>query len=140
MFGDSLIEMKTEEAILLLDDDPEVTQTLGVLLEGEGYTIVAAHTGADGLRRIREGGVGLVLLDLRLPDVDGREVMREAQQDPGAPEFIIITGNTALDSAIEAVERSAAGYLPKPVDFHRLSVIVRRVFERRRLLRENARL
>ncbi len=140
MSGDSLIDMKAEETILLVDEDPDVTQTLGDLLEGEGYTVTIAHTGMDGLRRIGEGGIGLVLLDLGLPDMKGSEVMHEAQQDPAAPEFIIVTGHATLDSAIEAVERSAMGYLPKPVDFRRLSTIVRRVFERRRLMHENRRL
>jgi PAS domain S-box-containing protein len=132
--------MTGDDAVLVIDDDLEVTQTLRDFLVGEGHTVAVAHTGADGLRRIREGGVGLVLLDLLLPDTKGGDVMREALRAPAPPEFIIVTGHATLDSAIEAVEESAAGYLPKPVDFPRLGAIVRRVFERRRLLRENERL
>ena len=129
--------MKDQEAILVVDEEPGLTKTLSEFLTGEGHTVAVAHTGAAALRRIREGGIGLVLLDLRLPDTNGRDVMQEARRDPAAPEFIIVAGHATLDAAREAVEGSAAGYLPKPVDLHRLGVVVRRVFERRRLLREN---
>ncbi len=132
--------MQGDDVVLVIDDDPAVTQTLRDYIAAEGHAVAVAHTGAAGLQRIREGGVGLVLLDLFLPDMKGTAVMREALRDPAPPEFIIVTGHATLDSAIEAVEGSAAGYLPKPVDFPRLGMIVRRVFERRRLTRENARL
>ncbi|MBI3629966.1 MAG: response regulator, partial [Candidatus Rokubacteria bacterium] len=132
--------MASDDAVLVIDDDPDVTQALSDFLAGEGYAVAVAHTGADGLRRIREGGVGLVLLDLLLPDMNGGDVMRGALGGPESPEFIIVTGHASLDSAIEALAGSAAGYLPKPVDFSRLRTIVQRAIERRRLVRENNRL
>lgn len=132
--------MSGEEAILLVDDDRGVTETLRDFLRGEGYAVEVARTGAEGFRKIRDGAFGLVLLDLVLPDVKGVTVMRDAQELDAPPEFIIVTDRATLDSAVEAVEGSAAGYLSKPVDLPRLGRIVRRVFERRQLLRENARL
>ena len=132
--------MERDDVVLVIDDDPAVTRTLRDFIAAEGHAVAVAHTGAAGLQRIREGDVGLVLLDLLLPDTKGTDVMREALRDPAPPEFIIVTGHATLDSAIEAVEGSAAGYLPKPVDFSRLGTIVRRVLERRRLTRDNARL
>lgn len=128
--------MSAEEAVLLVNDDRGVTKTLREFLRGEGYAVEVARTGADGFRKIRDGAFGLVLLDLVLPDVPGATLMRDAQQLDAPPEFIIVTDQATLDSAVEAVG-NAAGYLPKPVDLARLGRIVRRVFERRRLLREN---
>src|SRR5260370_37639879 len=64
--------------------------------------------------------------------------MRDAQKLGAPPEFIVVAERKTLDSAMETVEGSAAGYLAKPVDVPRLGRIVRRVFERRRLVRENA--
>lgn len=130
--------MGERDAILLIDDDPDVVLLLGDFLEREGYSVVGAGTGAEGLRLIREGSFALVLLDLFLPDTDGISVMREAQKLDAPPEFIIVTGHASLDSAILAVEGRTAGYILKPVDLPRLAVIVGRVFERRRLMQDNA--
>lgn len=132
--------MPADDVVLVIDDDREVARALHTFIEKEGFEVAVAHTGASGLGRIREGGVGLVLLDLRLPDMGGVEIMRAALGVPAPPEFVIVTGHATLDTAMEAVEGSATGYLPKPVDFSRLGTIVRRVIDRRRLMRENTRL
>ena len=127
------------ESILIVDDDRDVAATVGDYLTREGYAVVAAETGAQGLERLREGGVGLLLVDLHLPDMDGALVMRAAQQLAAPPEVVVITGYATVDSAVQAVGGSA-GYLMKPIELPRLGGIVRRVFDRRRLLRENNRL
>src|SRR6185295_13666498 len=128
------------ERILILDDDHEVAAFLAEFLEGRGYQVVTAHTGADGLAILQGGHIGLVLLDLRLPDMDGNRVMEEAHQLAAPPDIVCVTGEASLDSAIKAVEGGTAGYVLKPVDPRRLEPIVARIWERRRLLRENARL
>src|SRR3972149_6739288 len=132
--------MAERDAILLVDDDPEVIRLLGEHLEAEGYLVLVARTGGDGLRLLRERPVTLLLLDLVLPDMGGLNLMLEARGLPTPPEVVIVTGYASLETAIEAVEGSAAGYIVKPVDLGRLSIIVGRVIERRRLLRENAEL
>jgi PAS domain S-box-containing protein len=128
------------ERILVLDDDHEVAAFLAEFLEGRGYQVVTAHTGADGLAIVREGRVGLLLLDLKLPDMDGNRVMEEVQKLAAPPDIVCVTGEASLDSALKAVEGGSAGYILKPVDPSRLDRIVRRIWERRQLLRENARL
>jgi len=84
--------MERDDVVLVIDDDPAVTRTLRDFIAAEGHAVAVAHTGAAGLQRIREGDVGLVLLDLLLPDTKGTDVMREALRDPAPPEFIIVTG------------------------------------------------
>ena len=128
------------ERVLVLDDDHEVAAFLAEFLEGRGYPAVTAHTGADGLAILREGHVGLLLLDLKLPDMDGNRVMEEVQKLASPPDIVCVTGEISVDAAIKAVEGGTAGYILKPVDPSRLEAIVRRIWERRRLLRENARL
>jgi len=95
--------MSGEEFILLVNDDRDVTKTLRDFLRGEGYGVEVARSGAEGLRRIREGAVALVLLNLALPDVKGAAVMRDAQQLDAPPEFIVITEQAALDAVIDAM-------------------------------------
>src|SRR3989441_3545600 len=131
--------MGEQDAILVVDADPEAALLLSDFLEREGYSVVVAATGAEGLRRIHEERSAFVLLDLKLPDVDGTVLMREAGRVEAPPEVIVVTGHATLDSAIQAVESRSAGYILKPVDLSRLGSIVARVFERRRLTQDNAR-
>src|SRR5438093_9252681 len=132
--------MGEQDAILVVDADPEAVLLLSDFLEREGYSVVAAATGGEGLRLLRQERFALVLLDLQLPDVDSTVIMREAGRVAAPPEVIVVTGHATLDSAIQAVESRSAGYILKPVDLTRLGSIVARVFERRRLTQDNARL
>ncbi len=131
---------RVEESILLVDDDRAVTGPVAEFLEAEGYPIAVVGTGKEALRLVRETPVSLVLLGLSLPDIDGAEVVRETQRIETPPEVIILAGPGTLGSAIQASEGGSAGCILKPVDLGRLGPIVRRVLERRALLRDNARL
>ncbi len=132
--------MGEQDAILVIDHDPDAALLLSDFLEREGYAVAVARTGAEGLRLIRRGTFALVLLDLDLPDLEGASIMREAGQVEAPPEVIVVTGRATVDSAIQAVESRSAGYILKPVDLSRLGSIVARVFDRRRLAQDNARL
>jgi PAS domain S-box-containing protein len=132
--------MGEQDAILVVDADPEATFLLSDFLEREGYSVAVAATGGEGLRRVRGERFALVLIDLELPDLDPSVIVTAAARLEGPPEVILVTGRATLDSAIQAVESRSAGYIVKPVDLSRLGAIVARVFERRRLARDNARL
>src|SRR5947208_12757433 len=132
--------MGERDAILVVDDDPNVALFLSDFLEREGYPVVVAPTGEEGLRLLREGTFALVLLDLNLPDADGTVIMRAAERVDEPPEVIVVTGQATLESALQAVESRAAGYILKPIDLSRLAALVAMVFERRRLTGDNARL
>jgi DNA-binding response OmpR family regulator len=132
--------MGEQDSILVIDADPDAALLLSDFLEREGYPVVVARTGAEGLRLIRQGAFALVLLDLNLGDVDGTVLMREAGRVETPPEVIVVTGHATLDSAIQAVENRSAGHILKPVDLSRLGAIVARVFARRQLTQDNARL
>ena len=125
------------ESILVVDDDRDVASTVSEYLTREGHTVILAHSGRDGLTRLREGAVALLLVDLRLPDMDGIEVMHAAQRAPNPPEIVVITGYATVSSAVQVVEGGTAGYLEKPFEMPRLAAIVQRVMGRRRLMREN---
>jgi PAS domain S-box-containing protein len=132
--------MGEQDAILVIDHDPDAALLLSDFLEREGYAVAVARTGAEGLRLIRQNTFALVLLELDLPDADGASLMREAGRVDTPPEIIVVTGRATLDSAIQAVESRSAGYILKPIDLARLGGIVARVFDRRRLAQDNARL
>jgi CheY-like chemotaxis protein len=91
------------ESILIVDDDRDIAATVRDYLTREGYAVATAETGAQGLERLRRGGVALLLVDLHLPDMDGALVMRAAQQRTASPEVVVITGYATVDSAVQAV-------------------------------------
>ena len=99
------------ESILVVDDDRDVASTVSEYLTREGHTVILAHSGRHGLTRLREGAVALLLVDLRLPDMDGIEVMHAARRVPNPPEIVVITGYATVSSAAQAVESGTAGYL-----------------------------
>src|SRR5262249_20334203 len=132
--------MGEQDAILVVDADPQAALLLSDFLEREGYSVAVAATGCEGLRRIRQGCFALVLIDLELSDIDPAVLVTEAGRVEARPEVIMVTGRATLDSAIQAVERRSAGYIVKPVDLSRFGAIVERVYERSRLAPDNARL
>jgi DNA-binding response OmpR family regulator/energy-coupling factor transporter ATP-binding protein EcfA2 len=126
------------DTILVVEDDPQCASLLKVLLEDEGHPVVLASTGGEGQRILRDAAISLVLLDLRLPDMNGTDLMQDVQRLDAPPEVVVITAHATLESAIMAIEAGAAGYILKPVDPTRFRALVGKVLERRRLQRENA--
>src|SRR5258705_8528857 len=132
--------MGEQDAILVVDADPEAALHLSDFLEREGYPVAVAATGGQGWRWVRDGAFAPVLSDMVHPHIDPSTILTEAARAEVPPEVIVVTGRATLDSAIRAVESRSAGYVVKPVDLSRLGAIVARVFERRRLAQDNARL
>ncbi|MEW5763010.1 MAG: sigma-54 dependent transcriptional regulator [Bacillota bacterium] len=115
--------------ILVIDDEEEMRWALTKALAQEGYGVVGAGTARQGLEILRTKAPALVLLDLKLPDMDGLDVLRLVKESyPGLP-VIMITGYGTIETAVQALKRGAAGYITKPFDLHELKLVVRRVLE-----------
>ncbi len=116
-------------SILIVDDDKFLLKVLRETLEAEGYTVLEAVTGEEGLETFSKTPCDLVLLDMVLPDLNGIEVLRLIKQ--GAPEVpvIIMTAYSAVQSAVEAMKAQAADYLCKPLDQEHLKLHVRRLLD-----------
>ena len=125
---------KSSSTILLVDDEPDIVLTLQDLLEGEGYQIDVATTGTDALERVKECVYDAVLLDIRLPDIDGLLVLQKmAKSVPGLP-IIILTGCTTLDSVIGPLEEQGAfDYLHKPINRPAIKTAVRHALKAQKL-------
>ena len=125
--------------ILIADDDPVARDLLAEVLAKEGYRVRAAAGGRECLELARSGPVDLALLDLRMPDLDGLEVLRQIQAlHPGAP-ILILTAFATLETAIEAIRAGAYDYLSKPFRMEEIRLVVRRALDQRRLAEENVR-
>jgi DNA-binding NtrC family response regulator len=125
--------------VLLIDDDRATRELLREVLQKEGYTVGEATTGGEALAQARTVPYEVVLADLRLPDVDGIEVLRALHTlDPELP-VIVMTAFGSMETAVEAIREGAYDYISKPFNLEEVRLTVRRACERRRLLQDNRR-
>jgi DNA-binding NtrC family response regulator len=126
-----------EGRVLVVDDDAEVVRLLEQDLTASGYTVLPVCSGAEAVRLLRETPVDAVVTDLRMPDVDGLEIVRAAAESQSEAKVIIITAFATIASAIDAVKRGAFDYVSKPFEIEELVLALERALEDCRLRREN---
>ena len=126
--------------ILIIDDEKLVRWSLQQKLGREGYEVESAPTGEEGLNLIREDGFDLVLLDLRLPGIDGVQVLQEIKNLERDIAVIMLTAETSIARAVECVRLGAYNYLCKPFEFDEVRVAIEKAREELKLRREMSRL
>src|SRR3954463_2106837 len=127
-------------SILIIDDEAAIRESLETLLELEGYRIVTAETGEDGLARIAERPFDLILLDFALPDRNGLEILTEIRdRDPNLA-VIMITAYGTVENAVRAMQGGAVNFVQKPWDNEKLLADIRASVARRRAEEENIQL
>jgi two-component system, NtrC family, response regulator AtoC len=129
---------RTHMTVLVVDDDAAMRDLLTEHLGDEGYRVEAAPGGRTAVDRVKQGGVDLVITDIRMPDLDGLDVLRELQSAEGAPTVITITAFGSIENAIRAMKLGAYDYLCKPFDIEEVSLVVDRAMRERRLRHEVA--
>jgi DNA-binding NtrC family response regulator len=126
--------------ILIIDDEKLVRWSLQQKLGREGYEVESAPTGEEGLNLIREDGFDLVLLDLRLPGIDGVQVLQEIKNLERDIAVIMLTAETSIARAVECVRLGAYNYLCKPFEFDEVRVALEKAREDLKLRREVTRI
>ena len=128
----------TEKAnILVIDDDEAIRDSCSQVFKKDGNTVKTAKDGTEGLKLFKKEFFHVVLLDLKLPDLDGMEVLSRIKEENAETPVIIITGYASIESAVEAIKRGASDYLPKPFTPEQLRVIVKKAMDNRKILLEN---
>ncbi len=122
--------MDDGKAVLLVEDDLDFAENLRDIFEEHGLQVEIAGTGTAGIQAAQRYHHDLVLLDLRLPDIPGIEVMRQLKRDDPDIEVIVETGYGSLETAVQALEMGAFSYINKPVDPAQLMTLVQRAMER----------
>jgi two-component system, NtrC family, response regulator AtoC len=122
--------------ILIVEDEKILAESMSVYLEHHGYSTVVAHSGEDGLRLAGEASPDVAVLDVRLPGIDGLEVLKRLRELSPTTAVIMATAHASVTSAVEAMKRGAFDYLNKPVDLDELKVVVDKALGHLRLSRE----
>src|SRR5437660_326085 len=129
--------MKTENhRVLIIDDERPVLMTLEALLKRHGYQVETAPTATQGLKVLKSKSPTLVLLDLRLPDADGLEMLERIKSELPKVQVIILTAHDSLHNAIESIKRGAYHFISKPYAPEELLSLVEKALEKQFLLRE----
>jgi DNA-binding NtrC family response regulator len=126
--------------IVVIDDEQSVCHAFQTFLGGEGHQVAVAGTAERGLGLVREREPDLLILDIRLPDADGLDVLAEVAQQPDPPAVLVITAHGTMQTAIEAMRRGAFDYLTKPIDLDEARLVIARALQTRQLSHEVARL
>ena len=113
--------MSTHRAVVLVvDDEPSVTDLLSAVLEEEGHDCITAATGEDALKKLAKGNVGVALLDLKLPGMSGMDVLRAIKSGYPETAVIVVTAARDADTAVEAMKIGARDYITKPFTVERV--------------------
>ena len=114
--------------IMIVDDEPAIRELLVAVLQDEGYAVVAAPNGQQALELLPRERPDLVLLDIMMPDLDGREVRRRMQELPGLQDTQVIMSSAAIRP--DLADSQIAAFVPKPFDIDQLLAVLDRVLGR----------
>lgn len=123
--------------ILVVDDEPLMRVTIADALTGEGYTVSVAERGETGFALLGQDHWDIVITDLRLPDMEGMAILKEAKGRNPQTDVILITAYGSIDSAVMAMKEGASDYLTKPFSMDELLLVVKRLLRMRALEEEN---
>ncbi len=122
--------------ILIIDDERSIRNTLKDILENEGYTVVTAEDGQKGLDLLKSEKFDLVFCDVKMPKMDGIEVLTQIKKENPDQTVVMISGHGTIDTAVESLKLGAFDFIEKPLDLNRLLVCVRNGLERKTLVQE----
>jgi DNA-binding NtrC family response regulator len=126
--------------VMIIDDEPLMRITIKDALVAEGYQVSASETGGKGMFLFRETPADILITDLKLPDTDGIQVLKEAKTINPETQVILITAYGSIDSAVTAMKEGASDYLTKPFSMEELLLVIRRLVRMKQLEEENFRL
>jgi len=122
-----------KEEILLIEDDASAREGLKIALEEEGYSVIEASTGEEGLKWIKRKHIPLLITDLKLPGINGMEVLKKTLKISPSTEVIILTAYGTVENAVEAMKEGAYHYLTKPIHLDEFLIVVKKALDHYKL-------
>jgi DNA-binding NtrC family response regulator len=123
--------MPEKVKLLIVDDETQFVDSIARRLEMRGFDVTKAYGGQQAVDAARRGRFDLALLDLKMPGLDGKQVLEILKREHKHLEIIILTGHGSLESAVECTKLGAFGYLPKPYELDKLLETLREAYEAR---------
>ncbi|MCF7805529.1 MAG: sigma-54 dependent transcriptional regulator [Candidatus Marinimicrobia bacterium] len=124
-------------SILIADDEQEIRESLSVVLEDEGYNCTTAEDGAAALERVEEANFDILIADIKMPNLDGMELVEKTNQISPQTMSIIITAYATVETAVRALRSGASDYILKPLDFDEVIMRVKHLMDHREMEMEN---
>ncbi len=125
------------DTVLVIEDKESMVDMLRQTLESGGYKVICAKDGAEGIKKLNDERIGLVLTDLKLPKKDGFEVLKAVKEENTLLPVIVMTAFGTIETAVRAVKEGAYDFLTKPFDTDHLLVLIKRALDTTRLAAEN---
>ncbi len=122
--------------ILVIDDEKAIRNTLKEILEFESHSVDLAEDGVAGVEMFANGGYDIVLCDIKMPQMDGIEVLDKLQEQSNDTPIIMISGHGNIDTAVEAIKKGAYDFIEKPLDLNRLLITIRNATDKTTLIQE----
>jgi two-component system cell cycle response regulator len=136
----SSIHKGTKEKILIVDDEPDTLEIIQALLSVEGYNVIIASTGEDGVKEAQKEKPEVILMDINLSGIDGNEALRRIRKNNPIQCVIMLTAFATVDNAIRALKEGATDFVKKPFENEHLIHIVNQALEKSRTLIEKEKL
>jgi DNA-binding NtrC family response regulator len=122
--------------ILVIDDEKSIRNTLQEILEYEKHKVELAEDGIVGLEKVNQGNFDIILCDIKMPEMDGIEVLEKILEKTSDTPVIMISGHGNIDTAVEAIKKGAYDFIEKPLDLNRLLVTIKNALDRTELITE----
>jgi signal transduction histidine kinase len=119
-----------ESQLLLVDDEPGILKVLGISLADRGYQVLTAESGEQALRVFHETHPEVILTDIKMPGMDGIELLKRIKEESPNTEVIMITGHGEMELAIQSLKYDASDFITKPIDDEALDIALRRALEK----------
>jgi len=128
------------QTILIVDDEKAIRKSIGEILSFEGFAIDEAADGAEAIKKIKENNYDCILCDIKMPKMDGIEVLTVAREEKPDTPFIVISGHGNIETAVDAVKKGAFDYISKPPDLNRMLITIRNAMDKKSLVAETKQL
>jgi len=122
---------KTPSIILLVDDEADFVEMLSLRLKESGETVLTAHSGSQCLEILEKSQIDVIILDVKMPGMDGIETLQEVKKRHPLIEVIMLTGHGTIDTAVQGMKLGAFDFLMKPADFDVFTAKVNQARQRR---------
>ncbi|NPV12271.1 MAG: sigma-54-dependent Fis family transcriptional regulator [Ignavibacteria bacterium] len=128
------------EKILIIDDDPSICESIKMILEYENYIVESASNAMEGIEKIKSNDYKAILLDIKMPEMDGLEAITKIKEINDAVSIIMISAHASLGNAIEATKKGAYDFIEKPIDRDKLLITIRNAVNQTNLVLRNKQL